>query len=84
MNRLLLLSEYTEARDWVATKLSFDANFDVNLFECTIRVLGAMLSSYHLTQDQLYYEKAVSIAIYYRAILLPSIIIIFSFALYTQ
>lgn len=32
---------------------------DVNLFETTIRVLGGLLSTYHLTGDQLFLEKAV-------------------------
>ena len=32
-----LKEEYTEARDWVAQKLNFGINKDVNLFETTIR-----------------------------------------------
>ena len=52
--------EYKEARDWIADSLTFNVNVDVNLFECTIRVLGSMLSGYHLTNDELYKEKAVS------------------------
>jgi len=53
--------EYLEARDYVARTLTFDRNTDVNLFECTIRVLGSMLSSYHLTGDEIYKEKAIDI-----------------------
>lgn len=56
-----LLTEYKEAKDWVATKLSFDVNKDVNLFEVTIRVLGALLSNYHLSGDSMFLDKAVSI-----------------------
>ncbi|CAK8675021.1 unnamed protein product [Clavelina lepadiformis] len=56
-----LKTEYTEAREWIATKLSFDVNVDVNLFECTIRVLGSMLSAFHLTGDMLYKERAIDI-----------------------
>ena len=48
-----------EAREWIADKLTFDVNVDVNLFECTIRVLGSMLSAYHLTHDELYKDRAV-------------------------
>ena len=56
-----MFSEYEEARQFVATDLNLDRDQDVNLFEITIRVLGGLLSSYHLTGDQLFKEKAVSI-----------------------
>ncbi|KAM9325886.1 endoplasmic reticulum mannosyl-oligosaccharide 1,2-alpha-mannosidase [Gastrophryne carolinensis] len=56
-----LKEEFQEARDWVATKLTFDKNVDVNLFESTIRILGGLLSTYHLTQDSLFLEKAKDI-----------------------
>lgn len=52
--------EFAEAKDWVEKELSFSKNVDVNLFETTIRVLGGLLSTYHLTADQLFLEKAVS------------------------
>lgn len=44
-------------------ELSFNKNVDVNLFETTIRVLGGLLSTYHLTGDELFLDKAVSRAI---------------------
>lgn len=53
--------EYADVRDFVANKMTFDVNVDVNLFECTIRVLGAMLSMYELTGDGLYLTKAVGL-----------------------
>ncbi|KAM3910825.1 endoplasmic reticulum mannosyl-oligosaccharide 1,2-alpha-mannosidase [Leptodactylus fuscus] len=56
-----LKEEFQEARDWVATKLTFDKNVDVNLFESTIRILGGLLSTYHLSQDPLFLEKAKDI-----------------------
>lgn len=56
-----LKEEFQEAREWVATKLTFDKNVDVNLFESTIRILGGLLSTYHLTQDPLFLEKAKDI-----------------------
>ncbi|XP_056395656.1 endoplasmic reticulum mannosyl-oligosaccharide 1,2-alpha-mannosidase [Hyla sarda] len=56
-----LKEEFREAREWVATQLTFDKNVDVNLFETTIRILGGLLSTYHLTQDPLFLEKAKDI-----------------------
>ncbi|XP_068588533.1 endoplasmic reticulum mannosyl-oligosaccharide 1,2-alpha-mannosidase [Cebidichthys violaceus] len=53
-----LKEEFAEAKDWVEKELSFDKNVDVNLFETTIRVLGGLLSTYHLTGDQLFLDKA--------------------------
>ncbi|KAF7687532.1 mannosidase, alpha, class 1B, member 1b [Silurus meridionalis] len=56
-----LKKEFEEAREWVATHLSFGKNVDVNLFESTIRILGGLLSTYHLTGDSLFLEKAKEI-----------------------
>lgn len=56
----MLLIEFAEAREWVAKELSFDKNVDVNLFESTIRILGGLLSTYHLTRDSMFLDKAVS------------------------
>ncbi|XP_075993874.1 endoplasmic reticulum mannosyl-oligosaccharide 1,2-alpha-mannosidase [Genypterus blacodes] len=56
-----LKEEFAEARAWVETELSFDKNVDVNLFETTIRVLGGLLSTYHLSGDQLFLDKAMDI-----------------------
>ncbi|KAK5900554.1 hypothetical protein CgunFtcFv8_025505 [Champsocephalus gunnari] len=56
-----LREEFAEARDWVEKELSFDKNVDVNLFETTIRVLGGLLSTYNLTGDQLFLDKAKDI-----------------------
>ena len=55
-----LAEEFQQARDWVASSLSFDKNVDVNLFETTIRVLGGLLSAYHLSKDEVFLRKAVS------------------------
>uniref|UniRef100_A0A8C9F235 alpha-1,2-Mannosidase n=1 Tax=Pavo cristatus TaxID=9049 RepID=A0A8C9F235_PAVCR len=55
-----LKEEFEEARKWVANDLAFDKNVDVNLFESTIRILGGLLSTYHLSGDSLFLEKAVS------------------------
>ena len=55
-----LAEEFQQAHDWVASSLSFDKNVDVNLFETTIRVLGGLLSAYHLSKDEVFLKKAVS------------------------
>ncbi|KAJ7044147.1 glycoside hydrolase family 47 protein [Mycena alexandri] len=58
-----LTQEYSRAREWVATKMSFDRNASFNTFETTIRVLGGLLSAYHLSgEDPLYLEKAIELA----------------------
>ncbi|XP_049689219.1 endoplasmic reticulum mannosyl-oligosaccharide 1,2-alpha-mannosidase isoform X2 [Accipiter gentilis] len=56
-----LKEEFEEARKWVANDLVFDKNVDVNLFESTIRILGGLLSAYHLSGDSLFLEKAKDI-----------------------
>ncbi|XP_063289028.1 endoplasmic reticulum mannosyl-oligosaccharide 1,2-alpha-mannosidase [Pelobates fuscus] len=56
-----LKEEFEEAKEWVATKLDFNKNVDVNLFESTIRILGSLLSTYHLTQDPMFLDKAKDI-----------------------
>uniref|UniRef100_A0A3P8RGE5 alpha-1,2-Mannosidase n=1 Tax=Astatotilapia calliptera TaxID=8154 RepID=A0A3P8RGE5_ASTCA len=56
-----LKEEFAEAKTWVEKDLSFNKNVDVNLFETTIRILGGLLSTYHLTGDQLFLEKAKDI-----------------------
>ncbi|EDQ92703.1 uncharacterized protein MONBRDRAFT_13888, partial [Monosiga brevicollis MX1] len=53
-----LQSEFKEARDWVANSLNLDQNIDVNLFECTIRVLGGLISTHALTGDQMFLDRA--------------------------
>ncbi|KAI8981325.1 glycoside hydrolase [Trametes punicea] len=57
-----LHDEYERARDWVATKMSFDRDAQFNTFETTIRVLGGLLSAYTLTNDSMYLEKAKDLA----------------------
>lgn len=39
-----------------------DHDVNVNLFECTIRVLGGLLSAYALTSDATFLSKAVDLA----------------------
>lgn len=44
--------EANEARELIATKLSFDKDIYVKHFEITIRLLGGLLSGYQLTGDK--------------------------------
>lgn len=53
------ISDFEEAKEWVTSSMSLDVNKDVNLFETTIRVLGGLLSAYHLSQEAIFLEKAV-------------------------
>ncbi|KAF8167279.1 glycoside hydrolase family 47 protein [Crassisporium funariophilum] len=58
-----LQEEYSRARNWVANELSFDRDDNFSTFETTIRVLGGLLSAYHLSgEDSLYLEKATGLA----------------------
>ncbi|KAF8337707.1 glycoside hydrolase family 47 protein [Amanita rubescens] len=55
--------EYERARRWILESLSFDRDENYNVFETTIRVLGGLLSSYHLSNnDTLFLNKAVDLA----------------------
>ena len=56
----LWYAKFEEARKWVETELLISKNMDVNLFESTIRIVGVMLSTYHLAGDEMFLEKAVS------------------------
>uniref|UniRef100_A0A914CU97 alpha-1,2-Mannosidase n=1 Tax=Acrobeloides nanus TaxID=290746 RepID=A0A914CU97_9BILA len=53
--------EFAEAKTWVETKLNFDQDRYVSLFETTIRVVGGLLSAFHLTGDRLFLQKAEDI-----------------------
>ncbi|KAG9284883.1 hypothetical protein G9A89_003806 [Geosiphon pyriformis] len=54
-----LHKEYQQARHWIKTELRFDVNANVSLFETTIRILGGLLSAYHLSgNDTIYLDKA--------------------------
>ncbi|KAF9527141.1 glycoside hydrolase [Crepidotus variabilis] len=55
--------EYNRARKWIEHELTFDRDGNFNTFETTIRVLGGLLSAYHLSgNDQLFLDKAVDLA----------------------
>lgn len=56
-----LQDDFDEARNWVDQYLRFDKNLDINLFEVTIRVLGGLLSAYHLSGDKMFLTKATDL-----------------------
>ena len=58
-----LSKEFDEARDWIENEMKIAQDKDVNLFETTIRVLGGLLSAFHLTQDKMFLKKAVRLQI---------------------
>lgn len=47
-----LEEEAAEAREYIAANLSFDKDIQVKSFEIVIRLLGGLLSSYQLTEDE--------------------------------
>ena len=51
-------AEFAEAREWVATKLHFNAVRSVSMFETVIRILGGLLSAFELSRDQIFLQKA--------------------------
>jgi len=56
-----LHKEFKEARNFVEEALNFDVSRDVNLFEVTIRILGGLLSAYHLSHDKIFLDKAIDL-----------------------
>lgn len=58
----MFCTDFDEARAWVDQHLKFDGNREVNLFEVTIRVLGGLLSAFHLSGDKMFLNKAVRFA----------------------
>jgi hypothetical protein len=50
--------EFYDAKDWVASSLSFDRNRMVSTFETTIRALGGLLSAYDLSEEKIFLQKA--------------------------
>jgi len=56
-----LKEEFAEARKWVETDLTFEREGNFNAFEITIRMLGGLLAAYHLSNDELFLQKAVEL-----------------------
>lgn len=49
---------YERAHDWVKNSLDFSKVGQVIVFETVIRILGGLLSMFHLSGDRMYLEKA--------------------------
>jgi mannosyl-oligosaccharide alpha-1,2-mannosidase len=54
--------QFQRAREWVASSLDFNKNYEASVFETTIRVVGGLLSAYDLSGDKVFLEKAKDIA----------------------
>ncbi|KAI8026680.1 Mannosyl-oligosaccharide 1,2-alpha-mannosidase MNS2 [Camellia lanceoleosa] len=54
--------QFQRAREWVANSLDFNNNYDASVFETTIRVVVGLLSTYDLSGDKIFLEKAKDIA----------------------
>lgn len=56
-----LEEEFHEAKVWVQHSLDFNKNETVNVFETTIRMLGGLLSAYHLSKDEIFLKQATDL-----------------------
>uniref|UniRef100_A0A8R1I3B3 alpha-1,2-Mannosidase n=1 Tax=Caenorhabditis japonica TaxID=281687 RepID=A0A8R1I3B3_CAEJA len=56
-----LHQEAEEATEWIQNTLNFEKDRLVNFFECTIRVLGGMMSAFHLTGNKMFLDKSVDL-----------------------
>jgi endoplasmic reticulum Man9GlcNAc2 1,2-alpha-mannosidase len=56
-----LKEQFDEARLWVANSMSLESDRYNNLFEITIRILGGLLSAYHLSADEIFLKKAYEV-----------------------
>lgn len=54
--------EFNRAKRWVKEDLLYDFDYNVNVFETTIRMLGGLLSAYHLSNDDVFVDKAAKLA----------------------
>lgn len=54
--------EFDEAKEWVATKLTFSQARGISMFETVIRVLGGLLSAYELSRERVFLAKATELA----------------------
>lgn len=55
--------EVERAKKWIRDDLDYKFDYEVNNFETTIRMLGGLLSAFHLSaNDDVYLDKAVGLA----------------------
>lgn len=53
-----LKQEFFEAKEWIKNNLNLDSDRYNNLFEITIRIIGGLLSAYHLSGEKVLLDKA--------------------------
>lgn len=66
LSTLFLMGEtdrYDAGREWVKNSLQFSNVGKVIVFETVIRILGGLISIYHMTGDKLYAEKAEELGV---------------------
>ncbi|KAK6201677.1 mannosyl oligosaccharide 1,2-alpha-mannosidase [Scheffersomyces amazonensis] len=54
--------EVSRATKWIKDDLDYKFNYNVNVFETTIRMVGGLLSAFHLSKDDMFLDKAADLA----------------------
>lgn len=54
--------EFAHAKEWVSRDLRYNFDYNVNVFETTIRMLGGLLSAFHFSNEDVFLDKAVELA----------------------
>jgi len=54
--------EFRDGVEWLRTKLDFDVDGEVSVFETSIRLVGGLLSAYHACGDSMLLAKAKDLA----------------------
>lgn len=65
LDTLLLMDckeEFDKAKEWVKNDLNYKFDYSVNVFETTIRMMGGLLSAFHLSGDDIFLDKAAELA----------------------
>lgn len=65
LDTLLLMDckdEFERAKEWVKNDLDYHFDYNVNVFETTIRMLGGLLSAFHLSEDDVFLDRAADLA----------------------
>mmetsp|Transcript_2149 Transcript_2149/g.7836 ORF Transcript_2149/g.7836 Transcript_2149/m.7836 type:complete len:587 (-) Transcript_2149:2011-3771(-) len=57
-----LQDEYKDGLNWIRENLHFNKPSSISVFECTIRVLGGLVSAFDLTGEEIFKQKAREIA----------------------
>lgn len=54
--------EFERAKKWVRDDLNYHFDYNVNVFETTIRMLGGLLSAFHLSNSDIFLDRAADLA----------------------